>query len=830
MLVAKKHKRLILNLRDPERVTTVIPTAKELNWRGHRLVAVNHGIEEVRVLRNLGFDAPAPMGSYYDWPGQYKPFAHQQITAEFLTLNPRAFVLNGMGSGKTLSVLWAYHFLRSLGLIRRMLVISPLSTLERAWGDEIFKHFPDLSFAVLHGTRERRHKLLANDFDIYIINHDGIKSTQTIELLRDREGLDLIVVDELASFRNSQTERWKALNLLINGDKKTGYGRKEWAWGLTGTPTPNGPTDAWAQVRAINPPNAKGYFGAFRDTVMMPQGPFGWKMRDGALEVVKQMMQPAVRFSREECIDLPPTTYVTREAPLTPEQKKAFDTMMRQLKTEHDGGEITAVNEAVKLSKLLQICCLRYDTNVLTHRGWIEIQHVLPTDRVWDGVEWVSHGGAMLMGNKPVIDCGGVRMTEDHLVLSSVGWLTAKEFNDGHASERFDWSPVRLPDGDGAGRYEYGENQKSAVALPLRLRTRRGEGEPVSAQQAQDAASTLWVRARQQDPRHVMYPAVSDMDQHAPALLRPDRQRLGELRGPGNHRLPAVGKLVRSVLERLASRVRANIDLGAHRQQRRLFARELPMGNPTTAVQQQAVEHSDRHPEGQNDSFGGGDSLRSQARNALRSTKPVQVVAGKSTDHPAVYDILDCGPRNRFVVRSEDGSLRVVHNCGLAYGTAGHVELPCQPRLELVNEVVEEAEAKVIVFVPLTGALNMVAEYLRKQGHSVATINGETPKTERDRTFKDFQTATHPRVLVAGAGTMSHGLTLTASNTVVWYAPVHSLETYEQACARVTRPGQKLNTLIVHVESTPLERKIYERLQGRGRTQGLLLEMIKALK
>lgn len=492
--------------------------------KGVPIVAVNHGIEEVRVLRNLGFDAPAPMGSYYDWPGQYKPFAHQQITAEFLTLNPRAFVLNGMGSGKTLSVLWAYHFLRSLGLIRRMLVISPLSTLERAWGDEIFKHFPDLTFAVLHGTRERRHKLLANDFDIYIINHDGIKSAQTIELLRDREGLDLIVVDELASFRNSQTERWKALNLLINGDKKTGHGRKEWAWGLTGTPTPNGPTDAWAQVRVITPPNAKGYFGAFRETVMMPQGPFGWKMREGALEVVKQMMQPAVRFSREECIDLPPTTYVTREAPLTPEQKKAFDTMMRQLKTEHDGGEITAVNEAVKLSKLLQICC------------------------------------------------------------------------------------------------------------------------------------------------------------------------------------------------------------------------------------------------------------------------------------------------------------------GLAYGTAGHVELPCQPRLELVNEVVEEAEAKVIVFVPLTGALNMVAEYLRKQGHSVATINGETPKTERDRTFKDFQTATHPRVLVANAGTMSHGLTLTASNTVVWYAPVHSLETYEQACARVTRPGQKLNTLIVHVESTPLERKIYERLQGRGRTQGLLLEMIKALK
>lgn len=355
MLVAKKHKRLILNLRDPERVTTIIPTAKELNWRGHRLVAVPHKLDEVRVLRNLGFDAPAPMGSYYDWPGQYKPFAHQQITAEFLTLNPRAFLLSGLGSGKTISTLWAYHYLRSIGAVKRMLVVSPLSTLERAWGDEIFKHFPDLTFAVLHGTRERRHKLLANDFDIYLINHDGLKSEQTIKLLRDKEGLDIVVVDEVASFRNSQTDRWRFLNQLINGAKKTGEGRKEWAWGLTGTPTPNGPTDAWAQVKLINPPLAKGYFGAFRDQVMMPQGPYKWTMREGALGVVHNMMQPSIRFATEDCVDLPPTTYLTRQADLSPEQKKAFKEMLSTLKAEIGSGQITAVNEAVKLGKLVQI-------------------------------------------------------------------------------------------------------------------------------------------------------------------------------------------------------------------------------------------------------------------------------------------------------------------------------------------------------------------------------------------------------------------------------------------------------------------------------------------
>lgn len=97
MLVSKPHKNLILNLRDPERITTIIPSARTLVHKGKTLVAVPHKMEEVRVLRNLGFDAPAPMGYYYDWPGRYKPFAHQKTTAEFLTLNPRAFCLNGMG-------------------------------------------------------------------------------------------------------------------------------------------------------------------------------------------------------------------------------------------------------------------------------------------------------------------------------------------------------------------------------------------------------------------------------------------------------------------------------------------------------------------------------------------------------------------------------------------------------------------------------------------------------------------------------------------------------------------------------------------------------------
>lgn len=830
MLVAKSHKQIILNLRQPERITTVIPTAKALEWRGYRLVAVPHRLDEVRVLRNMGIDAPSPMGSYYEWAGRYSPFAHQKITAEFLSLNERAFVLNGMGSGKTLSVLWAYDYLRSIGVVKRMVIISPLSTLERAWGDEIFRHFPHLTFAVLHGSRDRRMKLLALDFDIYIINHDGIRTEQVLERLRERDDIDIVTVDELASFRNSQTERWKAADRLINGERKTGKGRKKWAWGLTGTPTPNAPTDAWAQVKLINPSKTPGYFGAFRDQVMMQQGPYKWTMRHGALDVVRNLMQPSVRFAREDCIDLPPTTYATRECEPTPEQNKAFNAMLKQLRAEHEGGEITAVNEAVKLSKLLQICCLRYDTNVLTQRGWVEIQRVKRTDLVWDGVEWVSHGGAMPMGVKKTIVCGSVYMTEDHLVLSTNGWVTAKEFNIGYASKRLDWESVRLPDGASTARHVKQQDEKGHMAVRMRVWESGRSRKPVFAGGQQTDTKELRLPTRESEAQNGPLPPLSNLGEHATPVLKSERQRLGELRSERYRSVRKMAVLVRELLVRHAGWLRFDANAGSKKQRRTLLPGKLSLGVSTATGAQSEIEPNRRNIGWKNDHSRGRESSRAEACNALSETESLPMVTGEGTGYADVYDILNCGPRNRFVVRGADGTPRIVHNCGVAYGTSGPVQLPAEPRMQLVSDIIDEAEAKVIVFVPLTGALNTLAEFLRRQGHTVATVNGETSKHERDVIFKDFQQSTNPRVLVANAATMSHGLTLTAANTVVWYAPVHSLEIYEQACARVTRPGQKLNTLIVHIEGSPLERKIYERLQGKGKTQGVLLDLLKHMK
>lgn len=511
MILSKKHRKLVLNLSEPARVLMSIPTAKTFVYKNRELVAVPHKMEETQVLRNLGYKVPSPVEMYYDWSGQYTPFKAQLETASFLTLNNRAFVLNGMGSGKTLSALWAFDYLRSIGLVKKLLVVSPLSTLERTWADEIFRHFPHLTWGTLYGTREKRQRILNMDADIYLINHDGIKVME--KELQARTDIDVIVVDEIASFRNAGTDRWKSLHRLVQSRKRV--------WGLTGTPTPNAPTDAWAQCRLISPERVPKYFNQFRDMTMKQLSQFKWIPRDNATEVVAAAMQPSIRFAREDCIDLPPCMFQTRQVEMSVPQKKAYREMLTQLYVELQSGEVTAVNEAVKAMRLVQIAS------------------------------------------------------------------------------------------------------------------------------------------------------------------------------------------------------------------------------------------------------------------------------------------------------------------GVVYGTGGtHLEIGSPARLQECLDVIEQSGTKVIIFCPFKGTMEYVAQEIGKH-YPTACINGEVAKGARDKIFHDFQTGREPHVLVAQPAAMSHGLTLTAASTIVWYAPIYSQETYTQANARITRPGQKHSQLIVHIEGSPIERRMYQRLQQKAQMEGLLLDTIR---
>ena len=123
--------------------------------------------------------------------------------------------------------------------------------------------------------------------------------------------------------------------------------------------------------------------------------------------------------------------------------------------------------------------------------------------------------------------------------------------------------------------------------------------------------------------------------------------------------------------------------------------------------------------------------------------------------------------------------------------------------------------------------IDKVISHIRSAGYTAEAIHGGVSKNERDRIFSDFMKTDAPHVIVAQPAAMSHGLTLTAANTIIWYAPIASNETWEQANARITRPGQKHSQLIVMIEGTDIERKYYQRLKEKQRVQGLLLGMIQ---
>ncbi|MBK8773023.1 MAG: hypothetical protein IPM06_21695 [Rhizobiales bacterium] len=285
------------------------------------------------------------------------------VPSGFLLLRRNGCIFATGNTGKSLTACWAADYLMTEGYGRKALVVAPLSTLERVWGDTLFVHFTHRRFAVLHGSAERRRRLLAQPADFYIINHDGI--AVVARELAKRPDIDIVIIDEVATYRNKQTGRWKVMEEFLY---PTSGKPKPWVWGMTGTPTPNSPEDAYGQCRLITPTTVPKFFGQFRAMVMDHQSDYVWTPRAESTAIVHKVMRPAIRFKRDECIDLPPTVYQTRDVTLSAEQTKHLKELMRDLMTEVEGKRISAVNEGVKLGKALQIAggCV-YDVDGRPH-------------------------------------------------------------------------------------------------------------------------------------------------------------------------------------------------------------------------------------------------------------------------------------------------------------------------------------------------------------------------------------------------------------------------------------------------------------------------------
>ena len=165
--------------------------------------------------------------------------------------------------------------------------------------------------------------------------------------------------------------------------------------------------------------------------------------------------------------------------------------------------------------------------------------------------------------------------------------------------------------------------------------------------------------------------------------------------------------------------------------------------------------------------------------------------------------------------------------CGAVYGPEHEVnKVDCGPRLSALDELIEQAGKKILIFAPLTSVINLLYSHL-KDKYTVERITGNVAAGKRNTVFRDFQQAQNPRIIVADPGCMAHGLTLTAAATTIWYGPTDKPEIYSQANKRMDRPGQTSKMLIVRLAATATEREIFRRLDSRETMQGLILDLIK---
>jgi SNF2 family DNA or RNA helicase len=344
-----EDRALLLKTRNPNKYS-IIPKHKVVGEsNGTYEVLVHWGLEETQVLRNLGVkDVPSPITRRYNWPGKYKPMAHQMQTAEFLTLHRKAFVFSEPGTGKTLSALWAADYLMSIKHVRRVLILCPLSIMHSAWLGDLSNSIIHRSAVVAHHTQSsRRIEMVQEDYEFVIANYDGLNLIAS-EIINDGR-FDLVIVDEANAYKTPTTNRWKSLRAVLKPETRL--------WMMTGTPASQSPLDAYGLAKLVNPSGVPNFYTAWRDKVMLKATMFKWVPKPEAKALVLEALQPAIRFTKAQCLDLPPVMTMTRTVALTPQQIKYYNALKDRLMVEAAGETITAVNAAAGVSKLLQISC-----------------------------------------------------------------------------------------------------------------------------------------------------------------------------------------------------------------------------------------------------------------------------------------------------------------------------------------------------------------------------------------------------------------------------------------------------------------------------------------
>lgn len=297
---------------------------------------------------------------------QYHPHTYQTRLKDFIIANRYAFLTVDMGLGKTVTTLTAVRELLEDYLeASRVLVIAPKSVAENTWTSECAKwdHLQHLRVSVVMGDETRRMKALATPADIYVINRDNVAW-----LVKASVGwpFDTVIIDESSSFKNPSAQRFKALRKVRPKIRRMVL--------LTGTPSPNGHMDLWAQMWLIDMGERLGRtLGAYRTRYFKPGRSNGhvvydWHLQPGAADAISEKMQDVtVSLKAEDWLEVPDLIESDIRIALSPTESKAYRDFERDQLAVMDGKDIEAVTAAALANKLLQFTGgAMYDTE----HGW----------------------------------------------------------------------------------------------------------------------------------------------------------------------------------------------------------------------------------------------------------------------------------------------------------------------------------------------------------------------------------------------------------------------------------------------------------------------------
>lgn len=307
--------------------------------------------------------------------------------------------------------------------------------------------------------------------------------------------------------------------------------------------------------------------------------------------------------------------------------------------------------------------CIAKGTPVLTENGWKPIETIRAGEKVWDGEAWVVQDGAIYRGEKETIEAHGVRMTPEHLILTTEGWISASQ------SERHPRAESRLPD---SGKLRGIGWTQIPVVGEMRMRKtqangRNGGAEDAEAQRTGFLRLPPWRKNSGTQPytRDVAASGFCGLAVNAGALSKSQAPGLEELRRAGHHGLRTLARL-RRFLGGYAERVCTGLITGSHRQQRGVLPRKLPLGDLHTTSTQPPCEQTHSNPVGRND---GKRSCQTRGAESQYSALSLGArLPARKAVHPCrrqepVYDLMNCGVNKRFVVRDKNGQPLIVHNC-----------------------------------------------------------------------------------------------------------------------------------------------------------------------